>query len=688
MKVENMAADGVQATEVPNMPFNSVGLERLFALKEEFDDLEFTLGDIEKLGGDEAARKAEHLKTQLNAFAPSITMIGQVKAGKTSLVNAMAGRPGLLPADVNPWTSVVTSLHFNTQRAADAPEASFRLFEHDEWDRLIKGGGRIGELSQRAGADAELEKVQAQIEKVQAKTRDRLGRRFELLMGQTHDYEKLTDDLVQRYVCMGDDFDMADREAQKGWFADITKSADLYLTSAALPMPLCIRDTPGMNDTFMMREQITINALRDSRICVVVLSAHQALSTMDLALIRLIANVKSRELVIFVNRIDELANPARDIDDIRASISRTLESHGCPENVKIIFGSAYWANLALSGDFDTMVDDSARALTHYAPTKMPGQTIAMNAPTLWAASGLPDLLDALSERIVEGPGAEMLGLTRQRALNQLGGLQATSNIVSMKMDGGSEQFVEQARALEAFDELAEQATSDLNAQMTALIESFSSRVDRSHDRFLDRALESLLQYLESKGDSKVWQYSADGLRVLLRTSYNVMQRNFTTQCDNVYTKSAEDLTALYQRLFSVAVENFIVTPPSVPALPAPVALGQTIALDLQTSWWRSWWNKRKGHRTLASGYFDLIKAETAPIVDELKDRQCNDIRALATNALTDFLNEQRNILADISDKAQASTEDLNDLFGITAEADRQNMFGIIMNELSVGDAKE
>ncbi len=71
-------------------------------------------------------------------------------------------------------------------------------------------------------------------------------------------------------------------------------------------MPLCIRDTPGVNDTFMIREQITIRAIRESRLCVVVLAAHQALSSVDLALIRMIANVKSREVIIVVNRIDEI----------------------------------------------------------------------------------------------------------------------------------------------------------------------------------------------------------------------------------------------------------------------------------------------------------------------------------------------------------------------------------------------
>ena len=165
-----------------------------------------TLADIEAIGGEAVARKTRKMALELDAFAPSVTFIGQIKSGKTTLVNAMAGRPGLLPADVNPWTSVVTSIHLNMPRPAGAPVASFQFFDADEWDHLVQHGGRIGELSERTGADKELEKLQAQIAAMREKTKVRLGRKFELLLGQVHDYQHLDDDLVQRYVCLGDDF--------------------------------------------------------------------------------------------------------------------------------------------------------------------------------------------------------------------------------------------------------------------------------------------------------------------------------------------------------------------------------------------------------------------------------------------------------------------------------------------------
>ena len=58
-----------------------------------------------------------------------------------------------------------------------------------------------------------------------------------------------------------------------------------YLDLPGYPKGLCLRDTPGLNDTFMMREQITLNAISESRVCLFVLSAHQVLATMALALL-------------------------------------------------------------------------------------------------------------------------------------------------------------------------------------------------------------------------------------------------------------------------------------------------------------------------------------------------------------------------------------------------------------------
>ncbi|WP_373636894.1 dynamin family protein [Yoonia sp. BS5-3] len=683
MKMEELAKGDGYKVPAAHHPFMRLGLEKLEDFHDEVVDLEATLADVVKLGGSDTEKKSSRLIKQLRAFEPSITMIGQIKSGKTSLVNAMVGRPDLLPADVNPWTSVVTSLHLNAPLPDDAPTATFQFFSQGEWDHLVENGGRIGELSARAGADDELEKVRQQIAEMREKTKARLGRKFELLLGQKHNYAELNDDLVQRYVCMGDDFEDLEEEDQQGRFADITKSADLFLDAKSIPMPLCLRDTPGVNDTFMMREQITINALRDSRICVVVLSAHQALSSMDMGLIRLISNVKAREVVIFVNRIDELSNPGEQVPEIRDSILQTLADHNGPEDPQLIFGSAYWANLALGETIDNIVSDSAEAMFNWAEASLDADTAGMSTNELvWHLSGVPELFKALSERIAEGPGAEVLAASRKRALNLVGGVRASNAIVTMRLDNNNLKVMPKAQLNAHLDKVEADNLKFLNDRLDIVFQQFGSRVDQSHKRFLDRALESLLQHLETNGEDEIWQYSPDGLRMLLRTSYQVMRRNVASACDQVFGAAAGDLAETYRSAFGVDVENFAITPPAPPEIPAPVSLGKTIALDLQTSWWKGWWKRRKGYRAFASGFYDLIEAETAPIVDELKVRQSEDIRAMAERELRDFLSEQRGLLTDVSDKSALGVDDLKDIFGITAQQEREDLFDYIFEELS------
>lgn len=684
MKMEELEKGEGLKIPAADHPFMRNGLEKLDAFQDEVADLEATLADVVRLGGADAEKKSAKIIRQLHGFEPSITMIGQIKSGKTSLVNAMVGRPELLPSDVNPWTSVVTSLHLNTPLAADAPTASFQFFSQGEWDHLVENGGRIGELSSRSGADEELEKVREQIAAMREKTKIRLGRKFELLLGQKHNYAEMSEDLVQRYVCMGDDFEDLEEDDQQGRFADITKSADLYLKSDKIPIPLCLRDTPGVNDTFMMREQITINALRESRICVVVLSAHQALSSMDMGLIRLIANVKSREVVIFVNRIDELADPAAQVPEIRDSILQTLEDNNGPDDPQVIFGSAYWANLALAEDLNEIVSESANALFNWAEASLDSGAAGMSTHELvWQLSGVPALYKALAERIYEGPGTEILAASRKRALNLVSGVRASNALVSMRMDDDTVTTMPHHELIAHLDTLEERNLTLLDKQLDVAFSQFSSRIDQSHKRFLDRALESLLQHLENNGENQIWQYSPDGLRMLLRTSYQVMRRNVTAACDTVFASTAVDFAETYRTAFGVDVENFSVTPPAAPQIPAPVSLGQTIALDLQTSWWKGWWQRRKGYRAFASGFYDLIEAETSPIVDELTVRQANEIRAMAKHELEAFLAEQRASLTDISEKSNLDVDDLEDIFGIKAQKEREELFDLIHEELSV-----
>ncbi len=660
------------------------GLEPLAAFARKTRKLDQALENLVGLCNGKTAKGVERLRQTLADVEPGVTMLGQVKSGKTTLVNAMAGWADLLPADVNPWTSVVTSLHLTPEAKRSATGAKFRFFAADEWDRLIAKGGRLGELADRAGSEGELQKIREQISAMRDKSRARLGRKFEMLLGQEHEYGYFDKNLVERYICLGDFYDGEPQDseaANQGRFADITRSADLYLHCDTLPAKLCIRDTPGVNDTFMMREQVTIRAIRDSRLCVVVLSAHQALTSVDMAVIRMISTLKSRDVVIFVNRIDELSDPATQVPEIRDSIQQTLKDHHGPVDAQIVFGSAYWANKALSGDLDSLSKDSSAALINWAECSLSSSADGDSAANLvWDLSGLPSLFRALSERIVQDYGQESLNSIARSAINIANGIQAgeaitiSGAVAGEGMDGA---------AIEAeFAALSQRQIAALNGTFDKLIQDYHLRADRAHANFLDRATNSLISHLEKMGDSHVWEYDPTGLRMLLRSAYTVFGARSQASVSKLFETTAGEVAALYGRAFGDAVEGIGIEAPQAPNIPPPVCLGQTIAMDFRDTWWKSWWRKKRGYQAFAKDFRAAILAETSHLLSELKHDQADAIRAAALQGLTGFLDEQRMILAGLAEHGNVDRTDARRLFANGSTIERQKALEQAMDTLT------
>jgi len=631
------------------------GLEPLEAFAGRLASLRDVLQVIKSTEDENAVRRSDRMIRQLDAFEPSVTMIGQIKSGKTSLVNAITGAPDLLPSDVNPWTSVVTSLHLHPEADGFEDSASFRFFEENEWDRLISGGGRIGELASRAGADDELEKIKRQVAEMREKSRARLGRKFEMLLGQQRDYGYVDKDLVERFVCLGDDLedDEDPTSDSQGRFADITKSADLNIQRPSLPTRLCVRDTPGVNDTFMMREQITIRAIRDSRICVVVLSAHQALTSTDMALIRLISHVKSRDVIIFVNRVDELSDPATQVQQIRDSIAQTLKRHKGPKDAEVIFGSALWALHAVQMRVDLLPPSSADALRNWSH-ETPVADASAEAMA-WELSGVPELLSAISERIAQGVGAALLQRVAASAKNLVSGLIAADAIVT---SGDTSGEMDSEAAQQRMRGICVAQTQALEAEFDGITSAFSERMERVQESFLDRATASMVEHLEKLGDQTPWTYDPAGLRVLLSAAHKVLARNSQSAFDKATQAATNEIAAVYQGAFGIGPKDMDITRPRAPQVPAPVSLGRTIALDLGGNWWKRWWMQRRGYRAYAEKFYELIKTETNPLISELRDDLSIGVRAEALSSFDAFLSEQMSVFDTLLSQKTASPEAL------------------------------
>jgi len=383
-----------------------------------------------------------------------------------------------------------------------------------------------------------------------------------------------------------------------------------------------------------------------------------------------------------VNRVDELSDPESQIPEIRASIQKTLAEHDGPRDAQLLFTSAYLANAAFTGQMEDLDVSEASDLRKWAVSegRLEDANALSDEEIAWELSGLPGVFAAISERIEEGVGRDILDKVTKSAMNLANGLSAQQQVVNRKED---DQSLPPLAAGELDAELSRIEAASTHAMETLFEETiadFQSRVDRSHRSFLERATGSLLDHLEKNGDQEVWQYDPTGLRLLLRTAYQVFGRKIQSGAGRVMVETARSYVNVYYRLFDIEQDNFGIEAPAAPDIPSPILLGQTIALDLKGGWWSRWWHKRRGYRSFATDFAEMIQAETQPIVDALKDSHSETIRAAAMRDLADFIAEQRASLMRI--QAEAETDQGGPIPTVSEASERREMLARTIDTLT------
>ncbi|MEL6678719.1 MAG: dynamin family protein [Pseudomonadota bacterium] len=574
---------------------------------------------------------ARALRERFEERSPVVTLVGQVKAGKTALSNALIGRADLLPCDVNPWTTVVTSVHLNS-RVQTSDRSDFRFFDLDEWNALQEGGGRIGEIARRGNLEDKQEEIRAQLVEMQEKARARLGSNFELLVGSQHSFDKVTPELVEKYVCLGDEtaVDAAGR------YADMTKSADLYLTSPAHGVPVTFRDTPGVNDPFLVREQITVRTLRHVDVCLVVLSAHQALTSTDLALMRILGTLRREQIALFVNRIDELQDPANQMREIEGRIRQTLTLQGIFQDVPILFGSAAWA---LASMRDGPRPEGERAsLERFTGRDLPEDPAAVRAAAL-EHSGLPALNATLAELLGAGPfariardvSAEGMTLAQQAHLSAVSRRDAAPSISRDDL-------------FDRLDTLVGTALADAAADMQAAEDGLRAGLASAAVDFRDRKCAALAEELARSGRFNGWRVDSTELRQMLKDVYFSGTDAYRTQLAERMDALGAHLAPFYSEVFAGTDTRIEIPRPAMPLASAPVALSGTLAIDMEGRWWGRWFGLRRAPEEHVHALGQLIRAETDDLTAKLDADHIQDFLAECRATLRRFLLDQATAL--------------------------------------------
>lgn len=339
----------------------------------------------ELLGQDEPAIARKHgiervdaLQAAFDAIADAdrllrIGVVGRVKAGKSSLLNALLfDGMSLLPKAATPMTAALTvmtygealsaEVEFFTQNDIAAIRAS-----HDQFVRSIEDETRRQlEARDHPGTHPIAPPTQEE--------RERIGRRVTRDLKQRHvnqavAYEQFIDiqksgltiaDIGERTLLRAATPEelleqLRDYVGAGGRYTAFTRNVRIAMPRESL-RDIEVVDTPGLNDPVVSREERTSEALKRCDVILIVSPAGQFLSAEDLDLMgRIVTKEGVREMLVLASQVDtqlfgsEYARqPLRDVlDDITGKLgARMVETLGQLKQNQPFIGNTFDALIA------------------------------------------------------------------------------------------------------------------------------------------------------------------------------------------------------------------------------------------------------------------------------------------------------------------------------------------------------
>ena len=230
----------------------------------------------------------------------TIGVIGQMKCGKSTFLNALIFGDEILPAATTPMTASLSVITYGTEKSLEA-----EFYTRDEWADLQMTASRS--LEEVVGNTAEESKIKAAQELVNKA--GKIGGNLNALLGtkQKDKFENLIE-----YV------------GAEGKYIAITKSVRLeypldYLKGVE------IVDTPGFNDPIVSREERTKEFLKKADVVVMLLYAGRAFDATDKDIIfNLVRNVGIGKILIGVNKYDLCYERGETSEEIIEAVKEQL----------------------------------------------------------------------------------------------------------------------------------------------------------------------------------------------------------------------------------------------------------------------------------------------------------------------------------------------------------------------------
>lgn len=230
----------------------------------------------------------------------TIGVIGQMKAGKSTFINAFVFERDVLPAATTPMTAALTVITYGPEEKIEV-----EFYTRDEWDEQRLTAQR--ELPPDS-SETEKSKVQAAQELVEKAAR--IGSHLPELLGTKH-----TDTLDKLIEYVGVD----------GQFVSITKAVKIYYPKEYL-RGVEIVDTPGFNDPIVSREERTKDFLRRADAVLLMLYAGRAFDATDREIVfKHLSQCGIGKVVIGINKYDTVLKKGKDVEDIKGYVADQIK---------------------------------------------------------------------------------------------------------------------------------------------------------------------------------------------------------------------------------------------------------------------------------------------------------------------------------------------------------------------------
>lgn len=603
--------------------------------------------------------------TKLSQLSCRIAIVGQIKSGKSTFINAFVGQPNLLPTSVTPWTTAITNLNFR-QPAPDGCAVHFKFMQKGEWDEIAQGRGELRELTERLVPDFEPELLRRQASAFALRAKERLGDEFDRLLGHSHVFEAIGPGLLENYVCSGELTGLK----SIGRYSDITSSADLYFQNGPFEFPITVTDTPGVNDPFLIRDEITRRSLGTADVYIAVLSARQPLSDQDVALLRVMRGLNKDRIVVLINRIDELSNVEEELPLVTTYVRDRLADEFPGSSIPVVYGSSWWATQAHVYNLEAINRLLRRPSAPYLfrmglirskdiePSALANpETRARISQALHAMSGMPAVYEAV-EKVINAaqPTFSLRHISRRFVDMSLACESAAKSelqiMLATKANGGAPAATVSIYTKER--DLLLQVAANIEASARAIETQLFHVIEEEEKRLRNtlmatveahaaRERDVLIDALSRGSSPRVWTHEGVGLRRALANDWN---RDFQASASRLAAFHERVIPELHNIMQALVPVPELSTPQSnrltIPT-PANIPLSRVQVLDLDHSRWTAFWNRSASVEAAGAKIESLIRAEFTKVTDELVQSASRTFREIGNETIRWSLGTCRNI---------------------------------------------